>query len=351
MEKSGLKSEDFTPVQMAESTWDGKVYGLPMFTDVRYLFWNTDHFEEAGLDPSKPPTTWEELGAFTEKLNVKKGDEIDRYGFVPYLWGNSWMWLYGFLNKAPAISDDKRTILADDPAWVATLEWMVDFYKKYVGDFETTNAFSQSIQSTGLPIRSMRARHRCRRPARVVGELLRIPDINWDMAPMPLPNGGEKATWSCGFSIVMAAAAQHQDEAWEFMQWTATEPGWETKAAATLADVEADRSREQIQGEPQYFPQQACYLPALKMLEDRYVTKLGDREQRAWKLGLDALDNRTHGCGTEMGVAALEYWVEMDNAARSALALKVSPAEAMATCKTKVQEATDRAWAAIDNKA
>ena len=52
------------------------------------------------------------------------------------------------------------------------------------------------------------------------------------------------------------------------MQWTATEPGWETKAAATLADVEAYWSREQIEGEPQYFPQQACYLPALKMLEE-----------------------------------------------------------------------------------
>ena len=149
----------------------------------------------------------------------------------------------------------------------------------------------------------------------------------------------------------MADASKHQDEAWEFMQWAATEPGWETKAAATLADVQAQWEREQIQGDPQYFPQLACYLPALKMLEEKYVSKLGDREKRAWALGTDALENWTHGCGTEMGVAALEYWVEMDNAARSALALKASPAEAMATCKTKVQEATDRAWAAIDKKA
>ena len=352
MEKSGIKSEDFAPVQITESTWDGKVYGLPMFTDVRYLFWNTDHFEQAGLDPAKPPTTFEELAAYTDKLNVKKGDELERYGFVPYLWGNSWMWLYGFLNKAPAISEDKRTILADDPKWEETLSWMVDFYKKYVGDFETTNAFSQSITSTGLadPFHAGKASMSATGDW-VVGELLRIPDIKWDAAPMPIPNGGEKATWSCGFSVVMADASKHQDEAWDFMQWAATEPGWETKAAATLADVQAQWEREQIQGEPQYFPQLACYLPALQMLEEKYVTKLGDREQRAWALGTDALENWTHGCGTEMGVAALEYWVEMDNAARSALALKTSPAEAMATCKAKVQEATDRAWAAIDNKA
>lgn len=351
MEKAGIKGEDFTPVQLAESTWDNKVYGLPLFTDVRYLFWNTKHFEEVGLDPAKPPTTWDELGAYTEKLNVKNGDTMERYGFVPYLWGNSWMWLYGFIKQAPAISEDKRTILADDPLWVDTLQWMVDFYDKYVGDFETTNAFSQSIQSTGLadPFYAEKASMSATGDW-TVGDLLRIPSIEWDAAPMPLPNGGVKSTWSCGFSVVMAPSSAHTDETWDFMQWAATEPGWEAKAAATLADVQATWEREQIEGEPQYWPAQACYLPALAMLEEKYVSKLGEREQRTWKMGIDALENWTHGCGTEMGVAALEYWVEMDNAARGALSHSISAEEAMMTCKTKVQEATDRAWAAIEKK-
>ena len=40
---------------------------------------------------------------FAEKLNVKndKGD-LDRIGFVPYLFGNSWTWLYGFINQGPS---------------------------------------------------------------------------------------------------------------------------------------------------------------------------------------------------------------------------------------------------------
>ncbi|MEZ4869371.1 MAG: extracellular solute-binding protein [Caldilineaceae bacterium] len=351
LEKSDLKKEDFTPVQLAESSWDGKLYGLPMYTDVRYLYWNTKHFEEAGLDPTKPPTTWTELEAYTEKLNQKDGDKMDRYGFVPYLWGNSWMWLYGFLNQAPAISEDKRTILADDPKWVETLEWMTNFYDKYVGDFETANAFSQAITSTGLsdPFMAEKASMSATGDW-FVGDLLRAPSIEWDAAPMPIPNGGVKSTWSCGFSIVMAPSSQHQDAAWDLLRWITTEAGWEARAAATLAETEATWAREKIEGEAKYWPTQACYIPALKMLEEKYVSKLGEREQRAWKLGLDALENWTHGCGTEMGVAALEYWVEMDNAARSALAHKVSPEEAMVTCKTKVQEATDRAWAAIDKK-
>jgi multiple sugar transport system substrate-binding protein len=352
-DKDGLKREDFTPVQLAESTWDGHLYGLPMFTDVRYLYWNRKHFEEAGLDPDTPPTTWVELEAFTEKLNVKGSDDkMERYGFVPYLWGNSWMWLYGFLNKAPAISEDKRTILADDSKWVETLQWMMDFYDKYVGDFETANAFSQAITSTGLsdPFVAEKASMSATGDW-FVGDLLRAPAIDWAAAPMPIPEGGEKSTWSCGFSIVMAPSSQHQDQAWDLMKWLTTADGWDARATATLADVQATWAREKIEGEPQFWPTQACYLPALKMLEEKYISKLSDREKAAWSLGLDALNNWTHGCGSEMGVAALEYWVEMDNAARSALAHKVTAEEAMTTCKQKVQEATDRAWAAIEKKA
>ena len=67
-------------------------------------------------------------------------------------------------------------------------------------------------------------------------------------------------------------------------------------------------------------------------------------------MGIDCLNNWTHGCGSEMGVAALTYWVEIDNAARSAMSHKMTPAEAMKDCKDKVQKATDEAWAAIDSE-
>jgi hypothetical protein len=85
------------------------------------------------------------------------------------------------------------------------------------------------------------------------------------------------------------------------------------------------------------------------MLEEEYISKLPDVMQKAWGISMDALENWTHGCGTEMGVAALEYWVEMDNAVRSALSHNLSPEEAMQQCQEKVQEATDRAWEAIES--
>ena len=49
LETSNMKISDFTPVQIAETSWQGKVFGLPMFTDVRYLYWNKKIYSEVGL--------------------------------------------------------------------------------------------------------------------------------------------------------------------------------------------------------------------------------------------------------------------------------------------------------------
>lgn len=50
-------------------TVDGKVYGYPLLLEPQSaLFWNKDMFEAAGLDPEKPPTSWDELYATCEKL-------------------------------------------------------------------------------------------------------------------------------------------------------------------------------------------------------------------------------------------------------------------------------------------
>ena len=346
----GMQRSDFAPVQIEETSWQGKIYGLPIMTDVRYMYWNKAHFSEVGLDPASPPTTWDELEMAAEKLNVKDSSgNLERIGFVPYLFGNSWMWLYGFLNNAPAISDDKRTILCDDPRWAEALDWMVNFYDSYIGEFELANAFSEAVSSAGLGQPFIAGKTSIDATGNwVVGDLFRSPGVDWDVAPMPIPDGGVKSTWSCGWSLVMPPSAKYPDAAFELMRWWTGLEGWEAKAVATLADTERYWEREKIEGDPQFWPELAVYLPAQKMLEEKYVSKLDATAKKAWDLSVDALNNWTHGCGTEMGVAALEYWVEMDNAVRSALSHKASPAEAMQTAKDKVQQATDRAWEAID---
>jgi ABC-type glycerol-3-phosphate transport system substrate-binding protein len=54
---------DFWPGDSLYYHLDGKWWGSPVFEDVEALYYRTDLFTAAGLDPAKPPTTWDQMKA------------------------------------------------------------------------------------------------------------------------------------------------------------------------------------------------------------------------------------------------------------------------------------------------
>lgn len=62
--------------------WNGHQYGIPTKFDLWLAFWNKNHFEEAGLDPEKPPTTWSELKNYAAKLDTKDHAGFDQTWIV-----------------------------------------------------------------------------------------------------------------------------------------------------------------------------------------------------------------------------------------------------------------------------
>jgi multiple sugar transport system substrate-binding protein len=69
--------EPYLPATVDSNTYEGKVYGVPWFTDAGMLFYRKDLLEEAGF--SEPPTTWDEIKEMVEKVRRDTGT---RYGFV-----------------------------------------------------------------------------------------------------------------------------------------------------------------------------------------------------------------------------------------------------------------------------
>lgn len=59
---------DFWPALHANATVDGELYGVPYHNSTPLLYYNVEHFKEAGLDPKKPPQTWAELAEYGKKL-------------------------------------------------------------------------------------------------------------------------------------------------------------------------------------------------------------------------------------------------------------------------------------------
>ena len=65
--------EGFFPALMANSRAAGKTWGIPFQRSTILLYWNKSHFRESGLDPEKPPATWQEMQGFAQRLTRREG--------------------------------------------------------------------------------------------------------------------------------------------------------------------------------------------------------------------------------------------------------------------------------------
>ncbi|GAA1773610.1 extracellular solute-binding protein [Nocardioides hankookensis] len=119
-------AEDFNPsVLAAAQGTDGKIYGLP--TDVYGvgLHYNRDLFEQAGLDPDSPPTTWDEVRTDAKAIADKTG----KAGYVQMSTNNTGGWMLTTLTYALGgrmESDDGTTATVDNDATAEGLQMLHD---------------------------------------------------------------------------------------------------------------------------------------------------------------------------------------------------------------------------------
>jgi multiple sugar transport system substrate-binding protein len=79
-EDVGYATEDFWPGAMKAVTWEGTTYGIPTNNETMALIWNADIFKRAGLDPEKPPATWDDVVEYSRIIKEKVG--VSGYGLV-----------------------------------------------------------------------------------------------------------------------------------------------------------------------------------------------------------------------------------------------------------------------------
>lgn len=341
--KSGLKKDDFLSVQLGEVTWLGKLYGLPYATDSRLFFWNKDLFKKAGLDPETPPTTWAELEQYTAKLTQKSDSgTYSQIGFIPYGVENTWMWLYAWINKGQAMDATGHQVLCDSSQWIDALTWVSTFYPKYLGGAGIATSFLQGFQ--GQAADPFGASKLAMIGGGDIGTYAGL-ELNFGAAPFPVSPKGEKSTWSCGFSFAMPPSTNHTDQAWTFMQWVIGPAGFQSAGTTGLAQATRDWERQKLPGKPVYVPPLATYKPSVAVLDKTFGANLDANIKPMYQLSKDSL-NWTHGCG-EMGIAALEYWNQVDRAAQASINQKSTPKDALQAAKAAVQTAVDQAWVKV----
>ncbi|MET0523168.1 MAG: extracellular solute-binding protein, partial [Nocardioides sp.] len=119
-------SAEFNPsVLAAAKGTDDKIYGLP--TDVYGvgLHYNRALFEEAGLDPDSPPTTWDEVRADAKAI----ADSTGQAGYVQMTSNNTGGWMLTTLTYALGgrmQSEDGTESTVDNDATAAGLQMLHD---------------------------------------------------------------------------------------------------------------------------------------------------------------------------------------------------------------------------------
>ena len=119
-------SAEFNPsvLEAAKGT-DGKIYGLP--TDVYGvgLHYNRALFEEAGLDPDSPPTTWDEVRSDAKAI----ADSTGQAGYVQMTSNNTGGWMLTTLTYALGgrmQSEDGTESTVDNDATAEGLQMLHD---------------------------------------------------------------------------------------------------------------------------------------------------------------------------------------------------------------------------------
>lgn len=205
---SGLDLTDYFDGPLAYGLRDGHRYSLPVSASDLGLYWNKALFEAAGLDPNKPPTTWEELTAYAQKIHAATG----KVGLELYTGGGegtSWQWqVYLWGAGGDVLSSDLTRPAFNQEPGVRALQYWVD----------RVQDGSSSIAPWGLFGR---------------GEAGMVMDGSWmtqffpmqvdfqlGSAAFPHPADGAPATNLGGEQVFLFKSdAATQKAAWDFIDW------------------------------------------------------------------------------------------------------------------------------------
>jgi multiple sugar transport system substrate-binding protein len=229
---------------LSESTeYDGANYGVPLDQATVMMYYNKDLFEQAGLDPEKPPTTWDEFAAMVPQLTRDDNGDgkpevyaialADHEGipvWQPFIWNNG----------GDIVSEDGTTAMMDEPEVVEA----VDYWAKLVRDQQASpiglsGADADKLFQTG------------KAAIEIVGPWMTTAfdeaGLNYGITePFAGPEGNDVLADVLSFTVSSAADDATRDAAYEFFSyWNSVEgqTTWSTGSGfpPNRTDIPADK--------------------------------------------------------------------------------------------------------------
>jgi len=262
--------DEFIDGMVNMGQYEGKQFAVPFSADVSAMFYNKKHFEEAGLDPNSPPTTWAELRETAKALTTEDhfgyiyagadvGGQV--FTFLPYVWGNG----------GDVLSKDGKQATINSPEAIEALQFYADLTLKdkvtpegvanyswsQAQDAFTTGKSSILLTGNFLPL-----------------ILKDYPDIDWGVSLIPKNEGKEHSSFSGGELIGIPTSSKNPEEAKEFIEFVLSDQV-QVEVFAKAGSVPVRESFF----ENQYFdadPRSKVFTEALKVGKAPYSTQYNE---------------------------------------------------------------------------
>ncbi len=218
--KDAFDTTVFFPPLWQEMKWQNRIFALPIYTASFGFFYNKALFREVGLDPDKPPQTWDEVRDCARLLTKRdENGRFSRMGFVPHYGKLQTSILMAYQLQAQFLVDNESRVDMANSGLVTGLQWVVDYYKEFnfkqVSAFEAGLGFADQHGFISGKVAMMVLDSSF--PNQI--EAYR-PGLDYGVAEIPHFEGHPTASSSGAWWFAIPRGAKHPQAAWEFMKFS-----------------------------------------------------------------------------------------------------------------------------------
>jgi len=209
------------------------IYGVPIDIMTIQMLYNKDLFVRLGLDPKKPPVTFQELLDIGKKIsatnrggsaNSSGGKEANMQGLVSG-WGELWMmdcfangYAFNIMGKDKVLATIKGEVSYTDPDWVKVLSLFKDLQDSGI----LTNGIVTMINKTAEQYFANEKAVFAFNGSWCVNVYKGMnPNLNYGaMLPPKVSDAYPMSIWGgAGSSFMVNARSNNKDKAVEFLKW------------------------------------------------------------------------------------------------------------------------------------
>jgi ABC-type glycerol-3-phosphate transport system substrate-binding protein len=214
------------------SMWKGKTYALPFWSATATYWANIPLWQAAGLSPSSPPKTWDEMREYAMKMN----NPGKQWGLVLFHGVNK-IWEYHIQAGGKVVSPDNKQAFMDSPEGRAAFQYYDDLVNKYKVSAKPGEATLEVVYNNMAAIWHVDS-------GNVANFLMSAPQIDYTSIPAPKGPANSK-TVEMGTVLAIFGQSRYPDETFRFIN---------TLAHSTDGQV--------------YFAQKTGLTPAIKAASD-----------------------------------------------------------------------------------